>query len=42
MILNQDGHLKTLGPSGRDIRQEMMDKNGSPSPSPSMKPKTSG
>jgi lipopolysaccharide transport protein LptA len=34
MILNQDGHLTTHGPSRTEIRQEKKDKNVSPSPSP--------
>lgn len=42
MILNQDGHLTTHGPSRTEIRQEKKEKTGSPSPSPSVKPKTSG
>lgn len=37
MILNQNGHLTTHGPSRTEIRQEAKDKNGNPiaSPSPS-------
>ncbi len=37
MILNQDGHLTTHGPSRTEIRQQAKDKNGQPiaSPSPS-------
>ena len=35
MVLNQDGHLTTHGPSRTEIRQEAkQDKNGKPSPSP--------
>jgi lipopolysaccharide transport protein LptA len=35
MVLNQDGHLTTHGPSRTEIRQEAnKNKNGSPSPSP--------
>lgn len=36
MVLNQDGHLTTHGPSRTEIRQDASkDKNGTPSPSPS-------
>ena len=41
MILNQDGHLTTHGPSRTEIRQEKTDKNGkpvAPSPAPSSTP----
>lgn len=39
MVLNQDGHLTTHGPSRTEIRQEgKKDKNASPSPSPSPTP----
>jgi lipopolysaccharide transport protein LptA len=42
MVLNQDGHLTTHGPSRTEIRQEASkDKNGSPSPSPAAKTKKS-
>lgn len=34
MILNQDGHLTTHGPSRTEIRQEAKDKNGNPIASP--------
>ena len=34
MVLNQDGHLTTHGPSRTEIRQDKKDKNGKPSPSP--------
>jgi lipopolysaccharide transport protein LptA len=35
MVLNQDGHLTTHGPSRTEIRQEAkQDKSGKPSPSP--------
>jgi lipopolysaccharide transport protein LptA len=40
MILNQDGHLTTHGPSRTEIRQEKKENNGSSSPSPSPTPKT--
>jgi lipopolysaccharide transport protein LptA len=40
MVLNQDGHLTTHGPSRTEIRQESkQDKNGKPSPSPTPEPK---
>jgi lipopolysaccharide transport protein LptA len=40
MVLNQDGHLTTHGPSRTEIRQEAkQDKNGKPSPSPTPKTK---
>ena len=32
MVLSQDGHLTTHGPSRTEIRQEAKDKNGKPSP----------
>ncbi len=38
MILNQDGHLITHGPSRTEIRQEKTDKNGQPIASPSPSP----
>jgi lipopolysaccharide transport protein LptA len=39
MVINQDGHLNTHGPSRTEIRQEpKQEKAGSPSPSPSPKP----
>lgn len=39
MVINQDGHLNTHGPSRTEIRQEPKEeKPGSPSPSPSPKP----
>ena len=40
MVLNQDGHLTTHGPSRTEIKQEAnKDKNGKPSPSPTPKTK---
>jgi lipopolysaccharide transport protein LptA len=40
MVLNQDGHLTTHGPSRTEIRQEAKkDENGKPSPSPTPKAK---
>jgi len=38
MILNQDGHLTTHGPSRTEIRQEKKGNNASPSPSPGASP----
>jgi lipopolysaccharide transport protein LptA len=39
MVINQDGHLNTHGPSRTEIRQEPKEeKPGSPTPSPSPKP----
>ena len=40
MVINQDGHLNTHGPSRTEIRQEpTQEKTGSPSPSPAPSPK---
>ncbi len=42
MVLNQDGHLTTHGPSRTEIRQDAAkNKNGKPSPAPSAGPKKS-
>jgi lipopolysaccharide transport protein LptA len=39
MVINQDGHLNTHGPSRTEIRQEpTQEKPGSPAPAPSPKP----
>jgi hypothetical protein len=40
MVLNQDGHLTTHGPSRTEIRQESnKNKNATPSPSPGQETK---
>ncbi len=38
MVLNQNGHLTTRGPSRTEIRQQAKDKNGQPIASPSASP----
>ena len=41
MVLNQDGHLTTHGPSRTEIRQEAKDKKGKSSPAPTPETKKS-
>ena len=41
MVLNQNGHLTTHGPSRTEIRQQAKDKNGQPIASPTASPRAS-